>query len=499
MHVPFGDKNIKERSVYSNIDINGSFKDIFCLPKQAPKHGLHFNILRALNMQKKRIEDSELMLRLPEIWRTRCISGWSDGTELELPEECIKLIAPEIKETEIISPNLIAIREVNLQGSEQPSTPERKTQRLVELSPNSPFQFPSLGSVALSAERIEVVQGIIKKHDFNATPEDAHKLKSLLIVENDRRLDHAAFRALFYNSGLNEKIKFATIESIKKGDIEKRRGDATINDDAEDRNITPINKVHKWGSFIPMVDTDLPTRNGDRLNETLVETKVGPLLQGFFSSSMGLRETMNQSMPLMNPLRFFATTPRADYAVRLSGEEWREWTDLMSLNLMSGEGKTHRNYAANDGRTAAQLAMNSVATLIIFILMYLSTRRDTGPNDPDLPAWMFTMSFVYTERGFTIYAHYPKFTGRKWEFASWKITQNLKDVLSQKASRADRVRCLAAFLLMRSHTLFVREQIKTWSQNLPPSVVPLMKILIARAHLEMVDASTLQEGTEDGI
>ncbi|KIM24091.1 hypothetical protein M408DRAFT_331992 [Serendipita vermifera MAFF 305830] len=107
------------------------------------------------------------------------------------------------------------------------------------------------------------------------------------------------------------------------------------------------------------------------------------------------------------------------------------------------------------------------------------------------------MSFVYTEKGFTFYGHYPKFVEQKWRFGSWEMSNRFANVLSNDATRADRMRCLAAFFRICSHTLFVLKQIQAWSKHLPPSVAPLMQTLIARAHFDAKDNLWLREKVEE--
>lgn len=204
----------------------------------------------------------------------------------------------------------------------------------------------------------------------------------------------------------------------------------------------------------------------------------------------------NERTPFINALRLFATTSKPDYAARLSQKEWGDWTPLLAMILMYGEGKTQQAYNASR-RPEAQLAMNGVAILVLFILMYLSTRERSDSEDKALPPWMYTNSFVYTERGFTIYGHHPKFVSGKWKFVSWKMSQHFHDVLTWGTSQAGRMRCLAAFFQMRSHTLFVLEQIREWKKNLPESVTPVMKMLIAKAHLDLKDEDWLRQKAEE--
>jgi hypothetical protein len=131
--------------------------------------------------------------------------------------------------------------------------------------------------------------------------------------------------------------------------------------------------------------------------------------------------------------------------------------------------------------------MNSVAGLIMIIIMHLSTRK--SPTQKLLP-WMFLYAFVYTERGITIYAHFPKLVvdaaGKSgWKFVSWKVSEIFASMWTKNGTVELRMRGLAVVYLMRSHTEFVLEQLLAWSQNLPKSAIPIMETLIARAEAEM--------------
>jgi hypothetical protein len=54
---------------------------------------------------------------------------------------------------------------------------------------------------------------------------------------------------------------------------------------------------------------------------------------------------------------------------------------------------------------AAQLAMNSIGTLILFILFYLDTRVKA---DAQFPGFCWIPAVVYHRAGFEVYAHFPK-------------------------------------------------------------------------------------------
>jgi hypothetical protein len=195
-------------------------------------------------------------------------------------------------------------------------------------------------------------------------------------------------------------------------------------------------------------------------------------------------------MRFLDCLHLFGTDPKADYAVRLSGGAWVIWGLLLALCLLSGECKPSRNFGP---KTEAQMAMNSVAALIMIILMHLSTR--TTPNQK-LKAWMFVYAFCYTEKGITIYAHFPKYVishGGKgqWKFVSWRVTSKFSEMWGRNGTEDQRIRGLAALYLMRSHTEFLHEQLLTWSKNLPDSALPIIDMLIARSHARLEEYDSL--------
>jgi hypothetical protein len=206
----------------------------------------------------------------------------------------------------------------------------------------------------------------------------------------------------------------------------------------------------------------------------------------------------DQNSPRNNILRFlkclhlFGTDPKADYAVRLSGEEWRDWGALLAICILSGECKPSAEFTK---QTAAQLAMNNVPALIMFILVHLSTRMTA---DQPLPPWMWTYGFVYTELGLTIYAHFPKLVKTDdgkwtWKFVSCEVTKDFQNMWREGEDEELQMRGLAAINMMRSHTEFVLEQLLIWSKNLPKTAVTIMDTLIARAHFEMKDYDWLLE------
>jgi len=147
------------------------------------------------------------------------------------------------------------------------------------------------------------------------------------------------------------------------------------------------------------------------------------------------------------------------------------------------------------------MAMNSVPALIVLILVHLSTRKSATQK---LLPWMFIYAFCYTERGITVYAHFPKFVaspdgkGGKWKFVSWRVTDKFKNMWARNRTEDLRMRGLATLYLMRSHTEFVLEQLLAWSKNLPHSVLPIIDRLIARSQLQLEQCDQLIRKAHQG-
>jgi hypothetical protein len=119
----------------------------------------------------------------------------------------------------------------------------------------------------------------------------------------------------------------------------------------------------------------------------------------------------------------------------------------------------------NSVECEAQLAMNSNATIITLIMIYLDTQSEQFAK---LPGWMCVYALIYTELGFTIFAHYPsvhltpkKGEGWHWRPISCVLSSVFANVLNQEDTGPEkRIRAIRVLLMIRSHALFLIEQVK---------------------------------------
>lgn len=182
---------------------------------------------------------------------------------------------------------------------ESPSTPKSDSRRSESFSPPSPFDYldnnvaESPNDEAIESDRL-LVEKMIADNQFEETPEGAAKLRKMLEMENSRRQTYITLHHLVRNSGSQYGVKYTTDEAIKEGDSKTRIGDATINEDAENPDLMAAAIVCRWARFTPILEKDQDFANAEteKINETRVETKVGPLLHGLFSDAMGLEEVM---------------------------------------------------------------------------------------------------------------------------------------------------------------------------------------------------------------
>jgi hypothetical protein len=220
-------------------------------------------------------------------------------------------------------------------------------------------------------------------------------------------------------------------------------------------------------------------------------------------------------MRFIAPLKFLGTSPWPDYAVRPSVNRWKGWGCLTPC-FFSAECKRR---STNGGDTEAQLAMNSNPILTIFAIMYLDIRTDVNEG---MPPWMWVYALIYTEDGFDVYAHslstgvHPKLIDANSEgssrpdakgpsndapesektqfvFKSTHLLDRYSLVFRQDADHDHRMRALTALYMIRSHTLFVIEQVESWVEKIGQNGGSIMNKLIARAQYELGNIKWLQE------
>jgi hypothetical protein len=151
--------------------------------------------------------------------------------------------------------------------------------------------------------------------------------------------------------------------------------------------------------------------------------------------------------------------------------------------MASGDMKTPKSMC---DKNAAQIAFNTRVVIILQILMHLDTRE--AAHTP-LPGWMFNLGWIGNHKGFTVYAHYPSINiandgSWSWKMVSVVLTDTFANYWVGDSSRK-RQQAKAAVDMMASHTSFVLDQIRKWSQARGCyGEGSIMNRLIARAHLE---------------
>ncbi|KIM21485.1 hypothetical protein M408DRAFT_29554 [Serendipita vermifera MAFF 305830] len=493
--------SLKGEEIYNAPQVQEEYLPMTDLP-QYGTDGLNTSVHKALNRLKQKIE-AGLVLRLPTCWFTRLVYDWSQYTPLRAALKASEEEGPAEKETEAIP-----ARQTTPQRARRQSTASNQDSLIERLASNSPEssegekqddeESGSDPSVSMRQDEIalreRIVHGLISHYGLGGSLQDEERLEELLKWE-DQYFMHLS--SLCHRVGMMKPNRTSRWDSIRLTggvepiwDIKK--------DSAPDRQLrrTELARLaYEWARFIPITrDIQLHRSVSGQLKgqlkgkkkaerfkfpEIVVEEKVGSLILGVFGD-VNLMESKNVATKFIDPLRHFGTNPKPDYAARVSGENWNHWPTLMSPIIVSGECKPASE--VNDS-TEAQLAMNSTAIMVLFTMMYLSTRTSASE---DIPPWMFTTSLVYTEEGFAIYAHYPEFTrSHEWNFVSALLSKHFVGVWTDETSDQDRMRGLAALLKLRLHAQFVTERLLDWSRSPPASAAPIVAELIARAHLDM--------------
>jgi hypothetical protein len=174
-------------------------------------------------------------------------------------------------------------------------------------------------------------------------------------------------------------------------------------------------------------------------------------------------ERSNRALVFPPNLRPVGSNPMPDLYVRaLADFGWPKSLEALLPMVFAGEGKRNSTVDVEDIR--AQLATAFHATLIILILYYLDTRKELTS---DLPPWLFLYGIEYTEFGVNICAHFPsyEFDGGlgRWCLESKIITQDYGNVFLT-SNKPQRMRLLSNLYRIRSHSVFVLEQLQEWSR-----------------------------------
>jgi hypothetical protein len=208
-------------------------------------------------------------------------------------------------------------------------------------------------------------------------------------------------------------------------------------------------------------------------------------------------------MRFTQPLRFLGTSPWPDYAARPSVNRWQDWGYLTPC-VFSAECK--RSSTKGDD-TEAQVAMNSHPILVIFITLYLDIRRT---RDEPIPPWMWVYALIYTENGFEVYTHsisteVPTEKGFEassesvragFRFRSTRFISDYSKVFRQDVKTDHRLKALTLLYMIRSHTLFVVDQVETWAKSREQEGGGMMDRFIARAQYELRKIDWLRDRVE---
>jgi hypothetical protein len=178
-----------------------------------------------------------------------------------------------------------------------------------------------------------------------------------------------------------------------------------------------------------------------------------------------------ESMFFCDALKFLGTNPSPSLGVQPRTEGWStEWADVANLLSPCVFSANCKREAASTEKCEARLAMNSNATIVMLIMIYLDTRSKQFEK---LPAWMCVYALIYTELGFNIYVHYPSVhltagqgDGWHWRPTSCLLSGVFSNVFNQEDGDPDkRVRAIRVLFKLRSHSLFLVEQIRRWAET----------------------------------
>jgi len=169
----------------------------------------------------------------------------------------------------------------------------------------------------------------------------------------------------------------------------------------------------------------------------------------------------NVPLQFIRNLRPVGTTPSPDLYVRADAVSlWdKSFSNLMPV-LFAAECKLNGRY--DPDKAHAQLATAFHGTLILLVLYYLDTRESFTMA---LPPWPFLYGIIYTQFSITIYAHHPSYDHqrRRWVNVS-RLVSNDYEYAFDTGDPNTQLRLLAVLFKIRSHTLFVLEQLQKWDR-----------------------------------
>ncbi|PVF92488.1 hypothetical protein CPB86DRAFT_183763 [Serendipita vermifera] len=258
--------------------------------------------------------------------------------------------------------------------------------------------------------------------------------------------------AIDHRPTLFQYIEYLERTDIKSQELSSRSGDATLN---ENSSYEFRKEAYIFRRFI--IDRGYSI---DNITELTVERLIGSLLKGLIAAD-NVTDHDNASMSFPVHMLAMASGLRPDKYVRAS-KNYLNWDKGLLPVVFAEECKPRKNLNED---TCAQLAASLHPSLVILVLYYLDTR--TSLMSP-LPPWLFLYGIVYTEKGVIIWAHYPTIKHdttnqtSAWKFRSSLITRKYEDAFDDTTNAGSRIQLLAALLKIRSHSLYVLEQLKVW-------------------------------------
>jgi len=171
----------------------------------------------------------------------------------------------------------------------------------------------------------------------------------------------------------------------------------------------------------------------------------------------------------MRYLRALDSNPFPDIYVRPEEGTLTAWHPWLLPVLFAAEGKLGKRHTIH---TKAQLACAFQSTMVILIILYLDTRHSSWSA---CPPWLFLYGIEYIEDGIRIHAHHPSynFDEKRWELISSVVTDNFNTIFDREVLPPRRLQALAALFKIRSHSLFVLDQLKKWERG--PKVLEVLQ------------------------
>lgn len=281
----------------------------------------------------------------------------------------------------------------------------------------------------------------VKKRSIQEMAAQKHDFKRH-VVDLLRKLDN---QDLF--------LEYKDRKSIQDDDKATACGDITYNEDTTDIDQYPPAVIFNlWHLNRP----NKPVRS-----EQQVDMTIGRFLKGVMAGGTvdDLYGKLLRFPPYLRPI---GVSPKPDGFNRAVDEFG--WEKSLLPVVYVSEGKTIAT--ADLPKVQAQVAVAFHATLIILILYYLDTRKQCAA---ELPRWLFLYGIHYTESGVVVLGHHPRYDfeydeGKgRWELCSRVLSTDYGDVFV--GPQIERLRLLAVLIRIRSHSLFVLEQLKQWKRG----------------------------------